>query len=144
CAVAKEGVKVYPEVMIPLTAHVNELKVQQTCLEQVAKQVMEEQGVTVPYKFGTMIEVPRAALTADEIAQYAEFFSFGTNDLTQRAYGISRDDGEAGFLVEYQEKGILPETPFATIDQEGGGKLMEMAVQLGRQTRPGMEIGICG
>jgi pyruvate,orthophosphate dikinase len=91
-----------------------------------------------------MIEIPRAALTADEIAQYAQFFSFGTNDLTQTTFGISRDDAEAGFLMEYLQKGILRENPFATIDAAGVGKLMGMAVQLGRSTRPGMEIGICG
>lgn len=144
CQVAKEGVDVHPEVMIPLTAHVNELKVQRTALERVARQVMQEHGVEVDYKFGTMIEIPRAALTADEVAQYTDFFSFGTNDLTQTTFGISRDDAEAGFLVEYQEKGILPENPFASIDEAGVGKLMEMGVKLGRQTRPDLEIGICG
>ncbi|HBY94806.1 MAG TPA: pyruvate, phosphate dikinase [Chloroflexi bacterium] len=144
CTVAKEGVEVHPEVMIPLTAHVNELKVERADLERVARQVVEEQGIEIPYKFGTMIEIPRAALTADEIAGYAEFFSFGTNDLTQTTFGISRDDAEAGFLVEYQEKHILPENPFATIDERGVGKLMEMAVKLGRQTRPDLEVGICG
>jgi len=143
-ACAKEGVEVHPEVMIPLTAHVNELRVQQTALEAEAKQVMEEQGVEVDYKFGTMIELPRAALTADEVAEYAQFFSFGTNDLTQTTYGISRDDAESGFLMEYLEKRILPENPFASIDETGVGKLMDMAVRLGRETRPNMEIGICG
>lgn len=144
CRCAKDGVDVHPEVMIPLTAHVNELKVQQTALEEAAKQVMEEQGIRVDYKFGTMIEIPRAALTADEIAEYAQFFSFGTNDLTQTTYGISRDDAESGFLMEYLEKRILPENPFASIDETGVGKLMEMAVRLGRKSRPGLEIGICG
>jgi pyruvate,orthophosphate dikinase len=144
CQVAKEGVDVHPEVMIPLTSHANELKVQQTALEEVAKQVMEEQGTTVDYKFGTMIEIPRAALTADQMAEYAQFFSYGTNDLTQTTFGISRDDAEKGFLIEYIERKILPENPFASIDQDGVGKLMEMGVNLGRQTRPDMEIGICG
>ncbi|RME42805.1 MAG: pyruvate, phosphate dikinase, partial [Chloroflexi bacterium] len=144
CKVAKEGVDVHPEIMIPLTSHVNELKVQRTALERVAKQVMKEQGIEVDYKFGTMIEIPRAALTADEVAEYAEFFSFGTNDLTQTTFGISRDDAEAGFLVEYQEKGILPENPFASIDEPGVGKLMDWAVKAGRQTRPDLEVGICG
>jgi pyruvate,orthophosphate dikinase len=130
--------------MIPLTAHVKELEVQQTLLEAEAQVVMEEQNVQVGYKFGTMIEIPRAALTADEIAELAQFFSFGTNDLTQTTFGISRDDAEAGFLVQYQQKGILEDNPFATIDAKGVGKLMEMAVQLGRQTRPDLEIGICG
>jgi len=130
--------------MIPLTSHINELKVQQTALESVAKEVMKEQGITVAYKFGTMIEIPRAALTADEIAGLAQFFSFGTNDLTQTVFGISRDDAEAGFLVDYLERGILTDNPFATIDEKGVGKLMIMAVELGRQTRPDIEVGICG
>ncbi|HSR48536.1 MAG TPA: pyruvate, phosphate dikinase, partial [Anaerolineales bacterium] len=113
CACARDGVDVHPEVMIPLTSHVNELKVQREVLEAEGRRVMEEQGITVDYKFGTMIEIPRAALTAGEIARYAEFFSFGTNDLTQTTFGISRDDAESGFLMEYLEKEILPENPFA-------------------------------
>jgi pyruvate,orthophosphate dikinase len=144
CKCVREGIAVHPEIMIPLTAHVKELEVQQTLLEAEAQVVMEEQNVQVGYKFGTMIEIPRAALTADEIAELAQFFSFGTNDLTQTTFGISRDDAEAGFLVQYQQKGILEDNPFATIDAKGVGKLMEMAVQLGRQTRPDLEIGICG
>ncbi len=144
CLVAKEGVDVHPEVMIPLTSHVNELKVQQTALEAEAKKVMAEQGKTVDYKFGTMIEIPRAALTAGQMAEYAQFFSFGTNDLTQTTFGISRDDAEKGFLIEYIERKILPDNPFATIDQEGVGKLMKMAVEDGRATRPSLEVGICG
>jgi len=144
CAVAKQGLSVMPEVMIPLTSHINELKVQQTALESVAREVMKEQGITINYKFGTMIEIPRAALTADEIAGLAQFFSFGTNDLTQTVFGISRDDAEAGFLVDYLERGILTDNPFATIDEKGVGKLMIMAVELGRQVRPDLEVGICG
>jgi pyruvate,orthophosphate dikinase len=144
CQCAKDGIDVQPEVMIPLTAHVNELRVQQVTLEAVAKDVMDEQGIEISYKFGTMIEIPRAALTAGEMAEYAQFFSFGTNDLTQTVFGISRDDAEAGFLVEYIQQGILPENPFASIDPNGVGKIMEMAVTDGRKTRPGMEIGICG
>ncbi len=144
CKVAKDGVDVHPEVMIPLTAHVNELKIQQSALEKVANAVMEEQGIEIDYKFGTMIEIPRAALTADEMAEFAQFFSFGTNDLAQTVFGISRDDAEAGFLVDYIQKGILPENPFASIDPNGVGRLMEMTVREGRKTRPGMEIGICG
>jgi pyruvate,orthophosphate dikinase len=144
CQCAQDGVDVHPEVMIPLTAHVNELKVQQTALEAEARKVMEEQGREIDYKFGTMIEIPRAALTADEIAEYAQFFSFGTNDLTQTTFGISRDDAEAGFLMEYIQKDILPENPFASIDENGVGKLMHMAVQLGRLTRPGLSVGVCG
>lgn len=144
CRCAKEGIKVFPEVMIPLTCHVNELKVQREVLEGVAKTVIEEQGISVAYKFGTMIEVPRAALTADELAQYAEFFSFGTNDLTQTTFGISRDDAESGFLLEYIQRGILLENPFASIDRKGLSKLMKMAVEAGRSVRPDMHIGICG
>jgi pyruvate, orthophosphate dikinase len=144
CKCAKEGVKVHPEVMIPLTAHVNELKVQQAALMEEAKAVMAEQNREIPYKFGTMIEVPRAALTAGEIAEVAQFFSFGTNDLTQTVFGISRDDAEAGFLIDYLERGILSDNPFATLDEDGVGKLMQFAVEEGRQTRPDLEVGICG
>ena len=144
CLVSKEGVDVHPEVMIPLTSHVNELKVQREALESEAKKVMDEQGIEVGYKFGTMIEIPRAALTADEVAEYAEFISFGTNDLTQTTYGISRDDAEAGFLMEYIHRGILPNNPFATIDRDGVGELMRIAVTKGRSVNPDLECGICG
>ncbi|MEE8348249.1 MAG: pyruvate, phosphate dikinase [Acidobacteriota bacterium] len=144
CQASREGFDPIPEVMIPLTCHVNELKVQQTQLQEVAREVMKHEGIQIKYKFGTMIEVPRAALTADELAEIAEFFSFGTNDLTQTVYGISRDDAEAGFLVHYMEKNILPENPFASLDPVGVGRLMEMAVKYGRQTNPDLEIGICG
>ncbi|MCX7852518.1 MAG: pyruvate, phosphate dikinase [Caldilineales bacterium] len=144
CNCAREGITVKPKVMIPLTAHINELRVQQTALEEEARKVMAEKGITVEYQFGTMIEIPRAALTADQIAEMAQFFSFGTNDLTQMTYGISRDDAEKGFLIEYIEKKILPENPFATIDEEGVGKLMAMATEAGRRTRPDLEVGICG
>ncbi|MEA1948042.1 MAG: pyruvate, phosphate dikinase [Thermodesulfobacteriota bacterium] len=144
CMVAKEGIDVHPEVMIPLTSHVNELKIQQELLETEAKQVMKEQGIAPDYKFGTMIEIPRAALTADQIVEYAAFISFGTNDLTQTTFGISRDDAEAGFLIEYMEKEILPDNPFAVIDRDGVGLLMKMAVEKGRSVRPDLECGICG
>jgi pyruvate,orthophosphate dikinase len=144
CELKKEGYNPKPEVMIPLVGHVNELKVVREQLEAVAKKVMEEQGVTVDYKFGTMIEVPRAALTAGEIAEYAQFFSFGTNDLTQMTFGYSRDDAEGKFLFVYLEKGILPNDPFQTLDIKGVGRLMEMAVKEGRATRPELEVGICG
>jgi pyruvate,orthophosphate dikinase len=144
CMCLKEGVNVHPEVMIPLTCHVNELKTQRDALEAVAKEVLAEQGMTVDYKFGTMIEIPRAALTADEIAEYAQFFSFGTNDLTQTAFGISRDDAEKGFLIDYIQRGVLPENPFETIDEHGVAKLMGIGVDLGRKTRPDLEVGICG
>ena len=144
CRCAQRGVKVIPEVMIPLVGHVNELKLEREKLEAVARQVMEEEGIEVEYMFGTMIEVPRAALTADEIAEYAQFFSFGTNDLTQMTYGYSRDDAQGKFLMQYVERGILPFDPFESVDQIGVGKLMKMCVELGRKTRPDMEIGICG
>ena len=144
CRVAKQGVDVHPEVMIPLIGHVNELRNEQVALEQVAKEVMAAEGVELDYKFGTMIEVPRAALTADQIAELAQFFSFGTNDLTQMTYGISRDDAEGKFLLAYVDRRILPSNPFQVLDRDGVGKLMRTAVELGRQTRPGMSIGICG
>jgi len=144
CIVAKDGVDVHPEVMIPLTSHVNELREQQATLEEVGKAVMDEQGIVIDYKFGTMIEIPRAALTAEEVAEYAQFFSFGTNDLTQTTFGISRDDAEAGFLLEYMEKKILPNNPFQTIDRDGVGRLMRIATNEGRKTRPDLEVGICG
>ncbi len=144
CIVSKEGVTVHPEVMIPLTTHVNELRHQRKALESEAKKVMYEQGLDIDYKFGTMIELPRAALTADQIAEYASFFSFGTNDLTQTTYGISRDDAESGFLIEYIRNGILTDNPFATIDRDGVGELMRIAVEKGRFVKPGLECGICG
>ncbi len=139
-----DEVDVHVEVMIPLVCHVAELEAQQSELEAEAQAVMEERNQEIDYRFGTMIEVPRAALTADEIARSARFFSFGTNDLTQTAFGISRDDAESGFLLKYVERKILPENPFLTLDEEGVGRLMEMAVELGRRTRPDLEIGICG
>ncbi|HET7087638.1 MAG TPA: pyruvate, phosphate dikinase [Anaerolineae bacterium] len=144
CNMQAKGVKVKPEVMIPLTGHVNELAVSQGALEEVAKQVMREKGVEVEYKFGTMIEVPRAALTAGEIAEYAQFFSFGTNDLTQTTYGYSRDDAEGKFLLRYVDEKILPSNPFQELDREGVGKLIKMCVEAGRTTRPELEVGICG
>jgi len=144
CACARDGIKVKPKIMIPLIAHNNELKVEKAILEAEAQAVMKEQGRRVRYQFGTMIEIPRAAITAGEIAQQAEFFSFGTNDLTQTTYGISRDDAETGFLQEYLSKRILPDNPFATLDQDGVGQLMRIGVGLGRATRPTLEVGICG
>ena len=144
CACAKKRIKLKPKIMIPLAATSRELQVQREVLEDEARKVIAEQGVKVPYEFGTMIEVPRAALIADRIAEYAQFFSFGTNDLTQTTFGISRDDAETGFLSEYLQKGILERNPFATLDQAGVGQLMEIGVRLGRQRRKDLEIGICG
>ncbi|MDQ6884626.1 MAG: pyruvate, phosphate dikinase [Candidatus Dormibacteraeota bacterium] len=140
----KKNVDVRPEIMIPLVGHVNELHRTRDLLEAVVKQVFTEQKAEIPYKFGTMIEIPRAALTAGEIAEYAEFFSFGTNDLTQTTFGYSRDDAEGKFLLKYVEEKILPVNPFESLDQAGVGRLMKMAVAEGRKARPGMEIGICG
>ncbi len=142
--VKKNGVDVHPEVMIPLTSHVNEMKAEYEKLNKVAEEVLEKAGIDLHYKIGTMIEIPRAALTADEIAEYAEFFSFGTNDLTQMTFGISRDDAEGKFLLNFVDRGLLPNNPFQVIDREGVGQLMRMCVQKGRATRPDLEIGICG
>ncbi|MEP0805154.1 MAG: pyruvate, phosphate dikinase [Chloroflexota bacterium] len=138
------GIVVKPEVMIPLTGTVKELEWIQPRLERIAKTVMEEKKVKFDYKFGTMIEIPRAAVTAGEIAQRAEFFSFGTNDLTQMTYGYSRDDAERNFLITYQEQGILEKNPFQTLDRTGVGRLMQWAIAEGRKTRPNLEVGICG
>ena len=143
-----EGIAALPEIMIPLVGHINELRTVEAELRAVANAVQEEKGITVEFKFGTMIEVPRACLTADEIAEIAEFFSFGTNDLTQTVYGISRDDAEGKFLLEYVDKGILPDNPFQVLDRKGVGQLMAIAVAKGKATaearKKDLEIGICG
>ena len=143
CQLAKEGTKVVPEIMIPLVGHVRELRDQKAVVDRVAAEVMKEQGVKVNYLVGTMIEVPRGATTADEIAAEAEFFSFGTNDLTQLTFGFSRDD-IGKFLGAYQDKKILDKDPFATIDTVGVGQLVSMGVEKGRATRRDLKIGICG
>jgi pyruvate,orthophosphate dikinase len=144
CDLRKEGVDARPEIMIPLVGLITELEAAKAELEPVAAAVQQEKGVDVHYKFGTMIEIPRAALTAGEIARDAEFFSFGTNDLTQTVFGFSRDDAERTFIVRYLEQKILKANPFETIDREGVGRLMGLAVKEGRATRPDLEIGICG
>jgi pyruvate,orthophosphate dikinase len=144
CNKAAEGIDVHPEIMIPLTGHYNELKVANDLLLPIAKQVMEDKGIEIKYKFGTMIEIPRAAVTADQVADYAEFFSFGTNDLTQMTFGYSRDDAERNFLLHYVEHGILPENPFQALDWDGVGELVKWAVKKGRESRPELEVGICG
>ena len=144
CELTKEGIVVKPEIMIPLVGHVNELQLVREQVVAIAEKVMKDYGVKVSYKVGTMIEIPRAALTADEIAREAEFFSFGTNDLTQTTFGFSRDDAEGKFLMQYVERKILPVNPFQTLDRNGVGKLVKMAVELGRGTRPDLEVGICG
>lgn len=139
----KQGKKVIPEIMIPLVGTLKELEDQQDIVERVARQVQEEQGVTFPYLVGTMIEIPRACLVADKIARRAQFFSFGTNDLTQTTFGFSRDD-VGSFLPVYLEKKILPADPFQTLDVEGVGQLIKMGVEKGRATRPDLKVGICG
>jgi pyruvate,orthophosphate dikinase len=143
CRLAKEGVKVVPEIMIPLVGLVKELRDQKVIVNRVAEETMKAQGVKVKYLVGTMIEVPRGAITADRVAEEAEFFSFGTNDLTQLTFGFSRDD-VGKFLRIYQEKKILDRDPFASIDTEGVGAVVRTGVQLGRKTRPDLKIGVCG
>ncbi len=140
----KDGVQVHPEIMVPLTSHVEEMRRLRQTLTGVADRVQQQMGVSVPCKFGTMIETPRGAIIAGEIARESDFFSFGTNDLTQMAFGFSRDDAEGKFLRYYVEEGILPADPFTTIDSEGVGALVAMAVEKGRKTNPDMEMGICG
>ncbi len=140
----KEGIMVHPEIMIPLISHVNELKQLQVNLTGVAEAVQAAMSTEVDYKYGTMVEVPRACMTADDVAQVAEFFSFGTNDLTQMAYGFSRDDAEGKFLNQYIQDETLPSNPFMTIDPEGVGGLIRIGVQKGRSVRPDLEVGICG
>ncbi len=143
CELIKEGKNVEPEIMIPLVGHVNELRGQKEIVDRVAKETAKKYGVAIEYRVGTMIELPRAALTADQVAQEAEFFSFGTNDLTQTTFGVSRDDAGT-FLPMYVEKQILPHDPFQSIDIDGVGALMKIGVEKGRATRPDLKIGICG
>jgi pyruvate,orthophosphate dikinase len=143
CKVQREGIPVEPEIMIPLVGFPRELQEQAKIVHQVAEQVFQEQGLRVNYKVGTMIEVPRACVVADQIAAEAQFFSFGTNDLTQMTLGMSRDDYGA-FIRDYIERDIVPRDPFQTIDVEGVGELMRMAVQKGRSKRPDLKVGICG
>ena len=144
CQLKKEGIDVDPEVMIPLVGMISELKYVKQDLVKTAQEIIKKYDVELEYKFGTMIEIPRAALTADEIATEAEFFSFGTNDLTQMTFGFSRDDAESKFLPIYLNKEILEINPFETLDQKGVGKLMEIAIELGRSVRPDLKCGICG
>ena len=143
CEVAGEGVEVHPEVMIPLVSTVEEFRNQAEIVREVAKQVMNEQGIELKYMAGTMIELPRAALVADQIAEYAEFFSFGTNDLTQTTLGLSRDDS-ARFLPVYVEKKIYPDDPFQTLDTVGVGELVRIATEKGRAVNPNLKVGVCG
>jgi pyruvate,orthophosphate dikinase len=140
----KQGIKVKPEIMVPLISHANEFKPICKKARKIANEKIKSAGVKLEYKVGTMIELPRAALTADKIAEEAEFFSFGTNDLTQTTFGISRDDAEGKFLMKYVDEKILEENPFEVLDLEGVGKLVELGTKLGRETRPNLEVGICG
>lgn len=140
----KKGIKVKPEIMIPLISHINELIPICRDVRKIANEKIKSAGIKLNYKVGTMIELPRAALTADKIAEEAEFFSFGTNDLTQTTFGISRDDAEGKFLLKYVDDHILEDNPFEVLDQEGVGKLVELGTSLGRKTRPDLEVGICG
>ena len=141
--IMKEGKKAFPEVMVPLVSVKKEFEMQKAIIDRIAKEVMAEQGIELPYMVGTMIELPRACLIADQIAEQAEFFSFGTNDLTQTAYGFSRDDAGT-FLDIYQRQGVLEQDPFVSIDQEGVGELVQIGVERGRKTRPDIKLGICG
>jgi pyruvate,orthophosphate dikinase len=143
CQLNKEGLKIVPEIMIPLVGLVKELKDQKAIVERVAAETMKAKGVTIKYLVGTMIEVPRGAVTADQIATEAQFFSFGTNDLTQTTFGFSRDD-VGKFLRIYQEKKILEKDPFVSIDTEGVGELVRMGVSKGRSTKKDLKIGVCG
>ena len=140
----KEGKKAYPEIMIPVTCAVTEISDQKVIVDKVYREVCAKLGLKkIPFMYGTMIEIPRAALTADKMAEVAEFFSFGTNDLTQMGFGFSRDD-IGGFLPDYLTKKILPSDPFQTIDQDGIGELIKIGIERGRSTRPDLKVGICG
>jgi pyruvate,orthophosphate dikinase len=143
CEVKKEGIEVLPEVMIPLTGTVREFIVQKVLVDKVASAVFAEFGISVSYLCGTMIEIPRAAITADDIARKADFFSYGTNDLTQTVFGFSRDDA-GKFLPQYLKKRILDSDPFRILDEEGVGVLIKLGVRLGRRVKPDLKIGICG
>src|SRR4029079_1962137 len=143
CTVKKEGIEVIPEIMIPLSLSKKELVLMHEIVLEVAREVFKQHGVEVKYKYGTMIELPRAALLANELAEEAEFFSFGTNDLTQTTLGMSRDDA-GKFLPEYVDRGILPHDPFVSLDTEGVGQLVQMACERGKKTRPDISLGICG
>jgi pyruvate,orthophosphate dikinase len=143
CEVAKEGIKVIPEVMIPVVSSAEEFKNQRDVVEKVTKEVMKEQGIKIKYMVGTMIELPRAALTADKIARIADFFSYGTNDLTQTTFGFSRDD-VAKILDSYIENGILSYDPFQTLDEGGVGELVKIGLEKGKKANPELEVGICG
>jgi pyruvate,orthophosphate dikinase len=140
----KRGIEVHPEIMVPQVSSVSELKWIKKCVDELRKDVEETSGVWLNFNFGTMVEVVRACVTADKLAEVAQFFSFGTNDLTQATFSFSREDAENKFLPFYQEEGIVPENPFEALDVDGVGSLMKMAVTKGRSTRQNLKIGICG
>jgi pyruvate,orthophosphate dikinase len=144
CELLKEGIKVHVEIMLPLVGEADEIRFLRPRIVDTAAKVMESNGGKIDYRIGTMIEVPRAALTAEEIAQYADFFSFGTNDLTQATFAFSRDDAEAKFMKDYLDNGILRADPFEVLDREGVGRLMQLAVEGGRRGNPSLRVGICG
>lgn len=144
CKLTKRGIKVDPEIEIPLVGHANELKILRELVEKTVKTVFDEEGINIDYKIGTMIEIPRACLTADEVVEYADFFSFGTNDLTQTTFGFSRDDAESKFLPQYVDRKIIENEPFIVLDRKGVGSLMKTAVKYGREAKPDLLIGICG
>jgi pyruvate,orthophosphate dikinase len=144
CELNGQGIDARPEIMIPGVGTKEEMQMTRDAAKRIADEVLEERAITLPYRIGTMIELPRACVVADELAACAEFFSFGTNDLTQTTYGYSRDDAEASFIPVYLEKRILKEDPFQVLDRSGVGALMQQAVKLGRSVREGLKIGICG
>ncbi|MFH1096209.1 MAG: pyruvate, phosphate dikinase [Candidatus Desantisbacteria bacterium] len=144
CDLTKEGVQVFPEIMVPLVSTVTELKMQKELIQKTAEEVFKEKGIRVEYLIGTMIELPRAALVADKIAGEAQFFSFGTNDLTQTTFGFSRDDAEGKFLDHYVETGIIEKNPFEVLDREGVGELIKIGTQKGRSVKPDLKVGVCG
>ena len=144
CELKKEGLDVHPEVMIPLVSHIKEYTLMNEVVVDAAQEVIKKYGVTLDYTVGTMIELPRACLVADEIAREADFFSFGTNDLTQTTFGFSRDDAEGKFLAHYLEEEVFETNPFQVLDQTGVGQLVDIAVTKGRSTNPDLKIGICG
>jgi pyruvate,orthophosphate dikinase len=144
CELSREGIEVNAEIMLPLIGEANELRFLRERIHAAATKVMEQTGSKVDLKIGSMIEVPRAALTASEIAPYADFFSFGTNDLTQATFAFSRDDAEAKFLKDYIDNKILTDDPFEVLDRRGVGKLMRLAVEAGRKANPNLKVGICG
>ena len=143
CQVAGEGIDVRPEIMVPLVSTAEELRDQAGLINEVAREVLGAHGMSIDYTVGTMIELPRAALTADKIAEHADFFSFGTNDLTQTTFGLSRDDS-GRFLSKYVEVKILPDDPFQVLDRDGVGQLVRMGTERGRSVKPGLKVGICG